>query len=159
MRLLNSNGKYNRYFEELANSSQCCFLMMKNRFFDSAKRKASGFENRKERITLLLKGLSEKLRSVNWGTARLQRAKDTLHTLSSLTKAYAQGRYREIPWKAIVSILAAIIYFVNPLDLIPDMVPVLGLTDDASILFWVYNSVKDEIDKFLEWEKSQVTPV
>ena len=130
---------------------------MKNRFFDSAKRKASTFENQKERIGQLLKRLSDKLRSVNWGTARLQKAKEALLTLSNLTKAYAQGRYREIPWKAIVSILAAIIYFINPFDLIPDMIPLLGLTDDASILFWVYNTVKDEVDKFLEWEKAQAT--
>jgi uncharacterized membrane protein YkvA (DUF1232 family) len=130
---------------------------MKNRFFDSAKRKASTFENQKERIGQLLKRLSDKLRSVNWGTARLQKAKEALLTLSNLTKAYAQGRYREISWKAIVSILAAIIYFINPFDLIPDMIPLLGLTDDASILFWVYNTVKDEVDKFLEWEKAQAT--
>jgi uncharacterized membrane protein YkvA (DUF1232 family) len=132
---------------------------MKNRFFEKAKRKASTFKNQKERIAELLKKLSDKLRSVNWNSIQLQQAKDTLITLSNLTLAYVQGRYKEIPWNAIVSILAALIYFINPFDLIPDVAPVFGLTDDASILFWVYNSVKDEIEKYLEWEKTQVTPI
>jgi uncharacterized membrane protein YkvA (DUF1232 family) len=53
-----------------------------------------------------------------------------------------------------MTILAAIIYFLNPIDLIPDFIPGLGLTDDFSVLLWVYNSVSTEVVKFLEWEKS-----
>jgi uncharacterized membrane protein YkvA (DUF1232 family) len=56
----------------------------------------------------------------------------------------------------MATILGAIIYFVNPFDLLPDIAPVIGLTDDFSILVWVYTSVQSEIDKFLAWEKSNL---
>ncbi|MBL7834088.1 MAG: DUF1232 domain-containing protein [Cyclobacteriaceae bacterium] len=56
-------------------------------------------------------------------------------------------------------VLAAIIYFLNPIDLIPDFIPVLGLTDDFSVLLWVYNTVTHEIDKFLTWERANLSAV
>lgn len=77
--------------------------------------------------------------------------------LGRLIKAYALGQYREIPWKTILLIVAAVIYFVNPLDLVPDLIPLTGLTDDFAVLLWVYNAVSNEIDKFLRWEKNRVT--
>ncbi|HET7178492.1 MAG TPA: DUF1232 domain-containing protein [Chryseosolibacter sp.] len=82
--------------------------------------------------------------------------KDKFFVLGRLIKAYALGNYRQIPWKTILLVVAAIIYFVNPLDLIPDVVPLTGLTDDFAVLVWVYNSVSSEIDKFVAWEEDQL---
>ena len=74
--------------------------------------------------------------------------------LGRLLKAYAQGRYQQIQWKSILLIIAAIIYFISPIDLLPDLLPITGLTDDLGVLLWVYNTVNTEIEKFLTWEKS-----
>lgn len=76
--------------------------------------------------------------------------------LIRLVKTYSTGAYKAVSWKVIASILAAFIYFVNPFDLVPDFAPIVGYTDDFSILLWVYNSVQTELDKFLLWEKSQL---
>ena len=70
-------------------------------------------------------------------------------------RAYAQGEYREIPWKSLLMIVAAILYFINPIDVIPDLLPLVGLTDDFAVLFLVYKSIGADIDKFLAWEKSK----
>ncbi len=68
--------------------------------------------------------------------------------------AYANGKYRAVPWKTVMTLLAAIIYFLNPLDLIPDFIPLMGLTDDVAVLVWAYDLISTEIDKFMAWEKS-----
>jgi uncharacterized membrane protein YkvA (DUF1232 family) len=52
--------------------------------------------------------------------------------------------------------VASIIYFVNPFDLLPDLIPLAGLTDDFAVLVWVYNTLNVEIDKFLAWEQSRI---
>lgn len=104
----------------------------------------------------LLSQFSLKLRGINWQDVRMASIKDKFFVLGRLIKAYALGNYRQIPWKTILLVVAAIIYFVNPLDLIPDVVPLTGLTDDFAVLVWVYNSVSSEIDKFVAWEEDQL---
>lgn len=127
-----------------------------NRFFASAIRRASGTAGKPSRLLSLLSQFSTKLRGTNWQEVRAASVKDKFFVLGRLIKAYALGRYRQIPWKTLLLIVAAIIYFVNPLDLIPDIVPLTGLTDDFAVLVWVYNSVSNEIEKFVAWEKDQL---
>jgi uncharacterized membrane protein YkvA (DUF1232 family) len=127
---------------------------LKNVFFDRALNSAARLSGKTGRITLLLARLSKKMTYVNWKTVSLASAKEKMNVFSRLASAYVSGKYRNVPWKTMMTVLAAIIYFLNPLDLIPDFIPLMGLTDDFGVLVWVYNSISTEIDKFLEWEKS-----
>jgi uncharacterized membrane protein YkvA (DUF1232 family) len=127
-----------------------------NRFFTSALGHAASVLGRRGRLLALLPQLAMKLRETNWRNVNAASAKDKFFVLGRLVKAYAMGHYREIPWKTLLLIVAAIIYFVNPLDLVPDLLPITGLTDDFAVLLWVYNSVSHEIDKFLNWEKNKI---
>jgi len=56
----------------------------------------------------------------------------------------------------IVSVLGAIIYFVNPLDLIPDFIFLFGYLDDAAIIAFVINMIQNDIKKFIYWEKGHL---
>jgi uncharacterized membrane protein YkvA (DUF1232 family) len=132
---------------------------MNNKFFDIALKRAARFAGRKTRILVLLARLGSKMNNVNWSPVERQLLKDKFFTIGRLAKAYATGKYRAVSWSAMLILLAAVIYFVNPLDLIPDLIPVAGLTDDFAILVWVYNSMQAEVDKFLEWEASQARPI
>jgi uncharacterized membrane protein YkvA (DUF1232 family) len=38
------------------------------------------------------------------------------------------------PWGAVISLVTAILYGVSPIDLIPDIIPLLGLADDAVVV-------------------------
>ena len=48
--------------------------------------------------------------------------------LFSLVKDYANGTYREVPWNTIVAAAAGLLYLVCPIDLIPDFIPLIGMT-------------------------------
>lgn len=128
--------------------------MLKNRFFDLALSKASGILGTRGRLVLLLTKLGMKLRSVSWKDVNAAAAKDKFLVLGRISRAYATGQYREVPWKTMLMIVAALAYFVMPIDLLPDLVPITGLTDDVAILAAVYNAVSGEVDKFLQWEKN-----
>ena len=130
---------------------------MENRFFDIALKGAARLAGKKARIAILIGRLGYKISKVNWKSVKGDNVKDKFLLLGRLVKAYVTGKYREIPWKSVLIILAAIIYFINPIDLIPDVVPVLGLSDDFGVLLWVYNSLRNEVDKFLTWERSQAS--
>lgn len=132
---------------------------MKNKFFDIAMNQAARFAGKQSRILHLLAKLGTKMNKVTWSPVQLQLLKEKFFVLGRLAKAYALGHYRAVPWKAMLMLLAAVIYFINPLDLIPDLIPLAGLTDDLAILIWVYDALQTEIDKFLAWEASQATPI
>lgn len=127
---------------------------MKNVFFDRALNSAARLSGKTGRIMLLLGRLTQKMSSVKWNKESFLSAKEKLSVFGRMSSAYATGKYRTVPWKPVMTMLAAIIYFLNPLDLIPDFFPLMGLSDDFGVLVWVYNSVNTEIDKFLSWEKS-----
>ena len=72
--------------------------------------------------------------------------------LFRLMKAYYSGDYRDIPWGSIVMATGAIIYFVSPIDLIPDWIPFAGYVDDAAVILFVVRQIKSDVDNFMEWE-------
>jgi uncharacterized membrane protein YkvA (DUF1232 family) len=132
---------------------------MKNRFFELAMAQASRLAGKRGRIMLLVTRLGAKMSKVNWTTAQRDQVMVQFFTLGRLARAYALGTYRDVPWKTMLMLLAAVIYFINPLDLIPDMIPVAGLTDDIAVMVWVYNSIGTEIERFQAWESAQARPV
>ncbi|MFQ3246743.1 MAG: uncharacterized membrane protein YkvA (DUF1232 family) [Arenicella sp.] len=72
-----------------------------------------------------------------------------------LIRAYANGTYRQISFENFGLIVAAIIYFVMPIDALPDFIAGLGFTDDAAVLIWTFNKVSKELENFLSWEAAQ----
>jgi uncharacterized membrane protein YkvA (DUF1232 family) len=79
--------------------------------------------------------------------------KERLQILGRLVAAYARGRYRVIPVKTLLILVAAVLYFLNPLDIVPDAILGVGLMDDLAVLTWVYRSAQQEVTKFTQWEK------
>ncbi len=67
---------------------------------------------------------------------------------SQLVKAYIQGTYRKLPAIALAKITAVLIYFISPFDFIPDVLPIIGFTDDLALVLWVGKSIKNELDEF-----------
>lgn len=61
------------------------------------------------------------------GMARLPFAEDLL-------AAYYCAFDRETPRHVQVALLGALAYFILPFDFMPDMLPILGFTDDAAVL-------------------------
>ncbi len=130
---------------------------MSNSFFFNSIKNSSRYFRRNDRIVMLLARLIARINRVSNGDLNFRPVKEKINVLIRLVRAYANGQYRLIPWKVIASVLAAFVYFINPFDLIPDFTPVVGLTDDFSVLVWVYHSIQDEIDKFLAWENSPIS--
>ncbi|HPS41556.1 MAG TPA: YkvA family protein [Anaerolineaceae bacterium] len=69
-----------------------------------------------------------------------------------LTRAYLRGQYTTIPWGSVVMVVAAILYFVSPLDLMPDWFPLAGYVDDAAVLVFVLRQIGKDLQCFVEWE-------
>ena len=105
-----------------------------------------------------LKGLlRQAVQKASDNMARLQNIYEDLQALIRMVQAYLKQQYKEVPWKSIIYAIAAIIYFVNPFDLIPDAILFAGFIDDAAIITHVAGVIGEDIAKFKQWEAVQVT--
>jgi uncharacterized membrane protein YkvA (DUF1232 family) len=82
---------------------------------------------------------------------------ETLQSLFRLIKLSATGEYTGVPTTTVVAAVAVLIYFLSPIDLIPDFIPVVGLLDDMALVAWFSTSIKHELDKFHEWEATKAS--
>lgn len=60
--------------------------------------------------------------------------------------------YKEVPWFTIATIVMALLYLINPLDLIPDFIPGIGYIDDLSILGIGMGWIQSDLHKYLDWK-------
>ena len=85
----------------------------------------------------------ESLRRRFW--LKLKRVVAKLPFAEDLLAAYYCAFDKETPRHVQAALLGAIAYFILPFDFIPDMLPVLGFTDDAAVLATAIRLVANHI--------------
>jgi len=108
-------------------------------------------KDKKRMSWLLRKAMRRAERYVN----KIANVYDELMALIRLLRAWLNGSYRKVPWRSIIAAVAALLYFVNPLDVVPDFVPFWGFIDDVAVISFVFNSIRKDINRFMAWEKEQ----
>ena len=116
-----------------------------------AKRAAADYAKDPEKTRHLL---DEAVKRADQHRGPLKKVWDDLMTLFRLLRAWIKGEYKDVPWQTMVLVIAAIIYFVNPFDVIPDFFPFVGYIDDTAVIALVVKSIKADIETFRDWEKT-----
>ena len=73
----------------------------------------------------------------------------------SLVKNYVQGKYTTVPYGTILAVLSALVYFLSPIDIIPDFIPLAGYLDDMAVLGLCMNMVSIDIETYEKWRQAQ----
>ena len=73
----------------------------------------------------------------------------------SLVKNYVQGKYTTVPYGTILAVLSALIYFLAPIDIVPDFIPLAGYLDDMAVLALCMNMVNIDIETYEKWRQAQ----
>ncbi|WP_158891165.1 MULTISPECIES: YkvA family protein [unclassified Pseudomonas] len=104
------------------------------------------------RLPALLLGVARKTskRGLKLGEAR-----KTLGLFHQLLLAWWRGEYRGVSRKTLLTVAGGLVYFLLPIDLIPDWVPMFGLLDDLAVLAWVGKACSDELDGFRAWRANR----
>ena len=76
--------------------------------------------------------------------------------LIAIIKDYWSGAYRQIPYGSIASMVFTLIYVLNPFDLVPDMLPLIGQLDDVAVMGACLILVEQDLHKYKEWKQGQV---
>ena len=59
------------------------------------------------------------------------------------------------PYKVILAVVSVLIYWIAPVDLIPDFIPGIGYVDDAAVVALALKLIKDDLDTYKEWKKNK----
>ncbi len=120
--------------------------------FGSAGEEAGKVASDRARVGRLVQdALTKAYRNRRW----LLKVWIDLLALCRLIAAWSRGEYRHLPWKSLVLALAGILYFLNPVDIFPDVIPGIGLLDDAGVLALVFNSIRNDLRRYLKWEAAR----
>jgi uncharacterized membrane protein YkvA (DUF1232 family) len=65
--------------------------------------------------------------------------------------SWKRGEYR-LSNRTLWLCVLALGYFLNPIDLIPDFIPVIGLLDDLAVLILLIHLLKSDLKEYKEWE-------
>jgi len=117
--------------------------------FDALTDAARIVLRRRFRVVLLVRDAYDRMVT---NASVLEAVWDDLQTIMRLLVAWAEDSYRRVPWTPLVLMAAALLYFVLPVDVIPDFLAGIGFVDDVAVISSVVQSVREELDRFREWE-------
>ncbi|RZK44812.1 MAG: DUF1232 domain-containing protein [Hymenobacter sp.] len=124
----------------------------KNAIFNVFVNRASKLLGKPFKIITILNETANKLANKESKDNKFKQLFEVALTLVRLVRSYVTGEYREIQTSTIISGLAVLLYVLNPIDLVPDFIPVLGFLDDLSLVSWFLGKFQVEIERFRDWE-------
>jgi uncharacterized membrane protein YkvA (DUF1232 family) len=65
---------------------------------------------------------------------------------------FKSGTYRAVPWHSIAVASAAVLYVVNPQDLVPNYVPLLGLLDDMAVVAVATRWIESDLRQYCRFK-------
>jgi uncharacterized membrane protein YkvA (DUF1232 family) len=85
----------------------------------------------------------------------LHRFIEDAQLLLSVVKDYRSGAFRKIPFGTIAAIVFTLVYVLNPFDLIPDFIPIIGQIDDAAVVAACLILVEHDLQTYKLWKQDQ----
>lgn len=133
---------------------------MNNRFSDLDEEKMHGLlEQFRNKATKLLYNVDKTkdtlMRAFDKALDNKGAMSEVFHDLKlllSLIKDYISGEYKEIPFGSIVAALAGVLYFLSPIDFIPDFLLGIGFIDDVFVISLVLKQIHSDLQKYEKWK-------
>ena len=117
---------------------------------NKSKNKAEEYLKNNDKLGILLDDLEKNLNSRN-----VTKGLAYIPVMISMLRSYYNGSYKAVPYRVILAVVGVLIYWLSPVDLIPDFLPGIGYIDDAAVLGLALKLIKKDLDQYKEWKKKQ----
>ncbi|KGX87018.1 YkvA family protein [Pontibacillus litoralis] len=134
--------------------------LMNNEHVEKSQSKAKEYLQDTNKLKELIHQAEEKVGHSKGKESFLKENIQSLKTMFELVKTYIKGDYKHIPYRSLLFIVGAIVYFVSPIDTIPDILVGFGFTDDAAVIGFTLMQVKKDLDNFKAWKDAkEIDPI
>jgi uncharacterized membrane protein YkvA (DUF1232 family) len=93
----------------------------------------------------------EKVREFRYRRADLRKIWDYLELLFFMLLDSFNKKY-PVPKKTVFVITFALLYLISPIDIVPDVIPLIGFVDDVAVLAFAYSLIKDDLENYRAWK-------
>ena len=115
---------------------------------DFRKREAEEILKDESKVDALIKNVVESLENI----PLIGKFFSVVPALCLLLKDYVSGKYNAVPIASVITIVIALVYFVSPIDLVPDFIPIAGKLDDALVIAIAVGSIHNDLADYREWK-------
>ncbi len=115
-------------------------------------RKAKRMLNEQSQVKELIWQVSQKLKKINGSNKQINELMEHVQLFLRMIKKSLSGEYSAFSHKTLFSLVFGLLYFVTPMDVVPDFIPMLGFSDDLSIVYFIIKNFKSDIEAFKGWE-------
>jgi uncharacterized membrane protein YkvA (DUF1232 family) len=77
-----------------------------------------------------------------------------LQSTPSMLRDSFKRKYRKTPWGTLTGGIFSILYLLNPLDIIPEALPIIGIVDDTLVFGVFLALLSRDVKKYLLWKTS-----
>lgn len=99
-------------------------------------------------------GFPEEVRDYHYRSTDSRKTWDYLGLLFSMLIDSFKGIY-PLPKKTALVLIFSFLYLISPVDIIPDIFPLIGLVDDVAVLAFAFNFIKDDLENYRSWKMSK----
>lgn len=121
----------------------------KEDYYETFEKKAEKIISNTEKTKKLIDDAMEKVNKISKGP--VEEVWGSILIFFDLLTDWLKGNYKNVPLGSIIMILASIIYFLTPFDIIPDFIVGLGYIDDMAVISYTFRQLQTDIDKYLVW--------
>lgn len=126
-----------------------------SRLFERIRSTAASIAGDNEKLNGLVSSSKDKLHNINFDNSKITKLGNNLRIIIRMIQAYVNGSYRELPWKSLLALTGGLVYFMMPLDLMPDFIPFTGLLDDFTVIMLLSSVFQQDIQDFILWEETK----
>lgn len=94
------------------------------------------------------KDFIDKLSKNNLSIKKVEKENPDLPILVDMIMDYFNEEYKDIEMKNVAIIVACLLYVMNSSDLIPDIIPKVGVKDDVAVTNFCISIIKDDLNKY-----------
>jgi len=113
-------------------------------------KKAEEIINDEDKMEKFLNRLEKKLNKVPIGGNVLS----MIPVMISMLRSYFKKEYKNIPLGTLIALVSALLYWLTPADVIPDVIPIAGYVDDATVITACIKLINDDIKEYKKFKES-----